>query len=64
MRIWRALRALGCATLRDGVFLLPESPAHATALTQVADEVRVVQGTVDLYRLGGRDERCGIAPWW
>ena len=57
MRVWRALRTLGCTTLRDGVFLLPESPEHATALTQVADEVRAVQGTADLYRLGGRDER-------
>jgi len=56
MRVWRALRALGCATLRDGVYLLPESLEHAAALTQIADEVRAVQGTVDLYRLGGRDE--------
>ncbi len=57
MRVWRALRALGCATLRDGVYLLPESAAHAAALTQVADDVRATQGTADLYRLGGRDER-------
>lgn len=55
MRIWRALRALGCATLRDGVYLLPESVEHAAALARVADEVRAVQGTADLYRLGGRD---------
>ncbi len=57
MRVWRALRALGCATLRDGVYLLPESAAHAAALTQVADDVRATQGTAELYRLGGRDER-------
>lgn len=55
MRIWRALRALGCATLRDGVYLLPESGEHAAALTQIAAEVRTAQGTADLYRLGGRD---------
>ena len=55
MRIWRALRALGCATLRDGVYLLPESSAHAAALAEVAAEVRAVQGTADLYRLDGRD---------
>jgi|688.fasta_scaffold02471_30 hypothetical protein len=57
MRVWRALRALGCATLRDGVYLLPESPEHAAALAQIADDVRATEGTVDLYRLGGRDER-------
>jgi hypothetical protein len=56
MRIWRALRALGCATLRDGVYLLPESAEHAAALAQVAADVRTVQGTADIYRLGGRDE--------
>ena len=55
MRVWRALRALGCATLRDGVFLLPESPQHAAALAQVAVDVKAVNGAADLYRLGGRD---------
>jgi len=56
MRIWRALRALGCAALRDGVFLLPGSAEHAAALAQIADDVREVQGTADIYLLGGRDE--------
>ena len=56
MRIWRALRALGCATLRDGVYLLPESLEHAVVLTRIAEDVHAVQGTADLYRLGGRDE--------
>ena len=55
MRIWRALRALGCATLRDGVYLLPESAEHAAALARIADEVLVVDGSADLYLLGGRD---------
>lgn len=57
MRIWRALRALGCATLRNGVSLLPASEGHAAVLEQIAGEVRAVQGTADLYRLGGRDEQ-------
>ncbi len=56
MRIWRALRALGCATLRDGVYLLPESSEHAAALAQIAADVHAVQGTADIYHLGGRDE--------
>lgn len=55
MRIWRALRGLGCATLRDGVYLLPESPEHAAALAPIVEDVLAVQGTADLYRLGGRD---------
>jgi hypothetical protein len=56
MRVWRALRALGCATLRDGVYLLPESAAHAAALAGVAEEVRRVEGGAELYLLTGRDE--------
>lgn len=56
MRVWRALRALGCATLRDGVYLLPDSAEHATALAQIAGDVHAVQGTADMYLLGGRDE--------
>lgn len=56
MRVWRALRALGCATLRDGVYLLPESEAHAAALSGVAEEVRRVEGGAELFLLTGRDE--------
>lgn len=56
MRIWRALRALGCATLRDGVFLLPESPAHEQALARIATDVKETGGVADIYRLGGRDD--------
>ena len=38
MRIWRALKALGCAALRDGAYLLPEQLSHAQALTALANE--------------------------
>jgi hypothetical protein len=38
MRIWRALKALGCAALRDGAYLLPEAPAHDDALRRLAEE--------------------------
>src|SRR5215218_10803450 len=38
MRIWRALKALGCAALRDGAYLLPASNMHRDALQELADE--------------------------
>ncbi|MFM2348501.1 MAG: hypothetical protein RL654_3254, partial [Pseudomonadota bacterium] len=38
MRLWRALKALGCAALRDGVYLLPSRPEHHDALQALADE--------------------------
>jgi hypothetical protein len=56
MRVWRALKALGCATLRDGVYLLPEAPEHASALEGVALGVRQADGSAEAYRLSGTDE--------
>lgn len=56
MRVWRALKALGCATLRDGAYLLPDSATHAAALRQVAEDARSVEGTADIYRLDGCDD--------
>ena len=38
MRIWRALKALGCMALRDGAYLLPASAAHEQALQELANE--------------------------
>jgi len=38
MRIWRALKVLGCAALRDGNYLLPHQPRHAEALRELGDE--------------------------
>jgi hypothetical protein len=38
MRIWRALKSLGCVALRDGAYLLPQLPDHEQALQGLADE--------------------------
>lgn len=56
MRVWRAQKALGCATLRDGVYLLPDTPAHAAALAEVAGEATGAEGTAEIYCLCGCDE--------
>lgn len=45
MRIWRALKELGCGVLRDGVYLLPESEHAATCLELQANEVIKAGGT-------------------
>ena len=39
MRVWRALKALGCAALRDGAYLLPAHAEQAPQLRELADEV-------------------------
>ncbi|HZV65950.1 MAG TPA: chromate resistance protein ChrB domain-containing protein [Telluria sp.] len=38
MRIWRALKAMGCAALRDGAYLLPRTDAQQEQLRDLADE--------------------------
>ena len=38
MRIWRALKALGCVALRDGAYLLPAGAGRADALRELGHE--------------------------
>lgn len=38
MRIWRNLKALGCGSLRDGAYLLPDKPSHRQSLQELTDE--------------------------
>jgi hypothetical protein len=54
LRIWRALKALGCAALRDGAYLLPD--AQASILESLAAEVREHGGTASVMTLSPRDE--------
>ena len=54
LRIWRALKALGCAALRDGAYVLP---AHeTTALEALAVEVRDNGGQASVLSLLPRNE--------
>ncbi len=55
VRVWRALKGLGCGTLRDGVYLLPDQPQHASALEAVALDARSAGGTGDVHGLAARD---------
>lgn len=48
MRIWRALKALGCGVLRDGVYLLPDGAGAKQALQGVAAEAMAAGGSASL----------------
>ncbi len=61
MRVWRSLKALGAAALRDGVYLLPDDEAQAMALAEVAAAATAVQGSADVYRLAASDDAQGEA---
>ncbi len=54
LRVWRALKALGCAALRDGAYLLPQ--AQAAALDALADEVRQHGGSASVLTLLTRSD--------
>ncbi|MBS68527.1 MAG: chromate resistance protein [Pseudomonas sp.] len=56
MRVWRSVKAQGCATLRDGVYLLPDSADSAATLGEVAAQAVEVGGSGQVYRLSGCDE--------
>jgi hypothetical protein len=55
-KIWRGLKAAGAAVLRDGVYVLPASPAHETILAGFQAEVEAADGTGELLTLPARDE--------
>jgi hypothetical protein len=50
MRHWRALKARGCAVLRDGIYLLPYSPEREDMLRELAASIVASGGTAHLLR--------------
>ena len=55
MRAWRALKAGGAAVLRDGVYLLPRTPACQALLAAVEQDVRTAQGVAVLLPVDDPD---------
>lgn len=55
MRIWRAVKALGCAALRDGAYLLPAEAEQAVQLQALADEALQEKGQAWLLHVQARD---------
>ncbi len=53
LRIWRSLKTLGCAALRDGAYLLPSE--HVGQLDVLATEVREHDGSASVLALAPRD---------
>jgi hypothetical protein len=56
VRTWRALKASGCAALRDGVYLLPDRPAGAQRFAQLAAAVQAADGSAQVLALTPRDD--------
>ena len=54
LRVWRALKTLGCGSLRDGVYVLPHADAHL--FDPLVSEVRAHGGQASVLELSARDE--------
>lgn len=51
VRVWRSLRLLGAATLREGIAILPFSEEHYATLEKLAREIESVSGIAWLIEL-------------
>jgi hypothetical protein len=57
MRVWRALKGLGTAVLRDGVYLLPNRDEFIAPLQAQSEEVTASGGSAQLLEVNPRDEQ-------
>ncbi|KVN63549.1 hypothetical protein WM03_02025 [Burkholderia ubonensis] len=55
MRFWRALKAKGCAVLRDGIYLLPYTEERERMLRELAGAIAESGGTAHLLRAPSLD---------
>jgi hypothetical protein len=55
MRIWRAIKTIGCAALRDGAYLLPAGNVQVAQLRELADEARQEGGQAWLLNVRAAD---------
>jgi len=55
MRVWRALKALGTAVVRDGVYLLPNRDEFLAALKAQSEEVTTSGGSAQILEADARD---------
>jgi hypothetical protein len=55
MRVWRALKAMGAAVLRDGVYVLPQRPDLEDGLAKLAVEIDQAAGSAHVLRVEARD---------
>jgi hypothetical protein len=56
MRVWRALKALGCGVLRDGVYLLPYRKAFWQTLQLQAEDVIAGGGNAHVLALDSENQ--------
>ena len=56
VRVWRALKAAGCATLRDGVYILPATAPSAKDLWAIEKAIQDGGAEAHMLKLQARDD--------
>lgn len=56
MTVLRTLESLGCAVLREGVYLLPDTPHNRGGLQRLADYSARIEGITQILSVTGIDE--------
>ena len=60
MRILRTLDSLGCAAMREGVFVLPDSPSNRLGLSRLSEHVARINGTAHLLQVVSDDTQTQV----
>jgi hypothetical protein len=56
MRVMRTLEATGCAVLRDGVYMLPDTPQHRKSFGKLGEYVHGARGSAHFLAFKSMDE--------
>jgi hypothetical protein len=56
MRIWRSLKSSGAGTLRDGVYVLPESDKGRMLFKDLSKEIQAAGGSTHVFSLDGSSD--------
>ncbi len=56
MLVLRTLESLGCAVMREGVFLLPDTPSARQGLTSLSEHIVRINGSAYLLNVSSLDE--------
>ena len=60
MRILRTLDSLGCAAMREGVFVLPDSPANRLGLSRLSEHVTRINGSAHLLQVASDQAQAQV----
>ncbi|HVQ62669.1 MAG TPA: Chromate resistance protein ChrB, partial [Burkholderiales bacterium] len=55
MRVLRTLEAMGCALLREGVYLLPDNPVNRQGLERLSEHTVRINGSAHVLRVASAD---------